>query len=177
MKWQKAPEELKALLERVMTGIDCEKRSMFGYPAYFINQNMFAGLFQSAVFMRLSPEQLSTLTKTYPSISQLEPMPGRPMKNHYAIPEDLYRNEDAFRKVAAEAAVHAYTLAPKEKSTAKKAPAKKKAAPRRSSPGRQPCGRSCARHQKVPRKEGCSRQVFRKEALPGLMTSSRQASL
>ncbi len=66
MKWQKAPEELKVLLERVMTGIDCEKRSMFGYPAYFINQNMFAGLFQSAVFMRLSPEQLSTLTKTSP---------------------------------------------------------------------------------------------------------------
>ncbi len=97
MKWQKAPEELKVLLERVMTGIDCEKRSMFGYPAYFINQNMFAGLFQSAVFMRLSPEQLSTLTKIHPSISQLEPMPGRPMKNHYAIPEDLYRNEEAFK--------------------------------------------------------------------------------
>ena len=132
MKWEKAPEELKVLLERVMTGIDCEKRSMFGYPAYFINQNMFAGLFQTAVFMRLSPDQLSRLTKIHPSISQLEPMPGRPMKNHYAIPEDLYRNEEAFKKVAAEAAVHAYALAPKEKPAArKKAPTEKnKAAPR-----------------------------------------------
>ena len=56
MKWVKAPEELKGVLAAGMEGIDCEKRLMFGYPAYFINSNMFSGLFQASVFIRLSPE-------------------------------------------------------------------------------------------------------------------------
>jgi len=121
MKWQRAPEELKALLEKTMTGIDCEKRLMFGYPAYFINKNMFAGLFQSSVFIRLSPGQLSGLLKQHPSIAALEPMPGRPMKDYSVIPEALYRNESAFAKVAAEAADYARTLAPKKKPASKRA--------------------------------------------------------
>lgn len=65
MKWEKAPEELKALLGKALAGIDCEKKLMFGYPAYFINKNMFAGLFQSSVFLRLSPDQVSRLSKKY----------------------------------------------------------------------------------------------------------------
>ena len=61
MKWAKAPDELKILLEEVMKGFDCEKRLMFGYPAYFINSNMFVGLFQDQLFVRLSEHQLEEL--------------------------------------------------------------------------------------------------------------------
>ena len=120
MNWVKAPEELKVILEKAMSGIDCEKRPMFGYPAYFINRNMFAGLFQASVFFRLSGDQLSALRKKYPSISALEPMPGRPMKDYTVLPESLYRDEKALRAVAREAADHARTLAPKEKKPARK---------------------------------------------------------
>ena len=63
MKWVKAPDELKILLEEVMKGVDCEKRPMFGYPAYFINSNMFVGLFQDQLFVRLSADQLQELRK------------------------------------------------------------------------------------------------------------------
>ena len=31
---------------------------MFGYPAFFIKKNMFAGLFQDQLFLRLSPDQV-----------------------------------------------------------------------------------------------------------------------
>ncbi|MGA2764077.1 MAG: hypothetical protein ABSG17_11990 [Spirochaetia bacterium] len=76
MKWVKAPEELKGVLAAGMEGIDCEKRLMFGYPAYFINSNMFSGLFQASVFIRLSPAQVASLRKQHPSIAALEPMPS-----------------------------------------------------------------------------------------------------
>ena len=79
MKWVKAPEELKVLLEDVMKGVVCEKKPMFGYPAYFISKNMFVGLFQDKLFVRLSESQLKELRASYPAISKLEPMPGRPM--------------------------------------------------------------------------------------------------
>jgi TfoX/Sxy family transcriptional regulator of competence genes len=120
MKWVKAPEALKAHIESLMQGVDCEKRPMFGYPAYFISKNMFAGLFQDKVFLRLSPEQVSNLRRVYPSLSALEPMPGRPMKDYFVIPESLYRDESRFRKIAAEAAEYTRTLAPKKKSAGKK---------------------------------------------------------
>ena len=54
MKWVKAPEELKDLLEGAMKDTECEKRPIFGYPANFINNNMFIGLLQDRLFARLS---------------------------------------------------------------------------------------------------------------------------
>ena len=128
MKWEKAPEELKVLIERVLAGIDCEKRPMFGYPAFFINGNMFAGLFQSSLFIRLSPAQVTHLTQKHPTISPLEPMPERPMKEYFVIPKALYRREEAVRAVAAEAAEYVRSLAPKRKEPkAAKAAAPKQA--------------------------------------------------
>jgi len=126
MKWVKAPDELKVLLENAMEGIECEKRPMFGYPAYFVNKNMFAGLFQTFVFLRLSPHQTEVLRKQHPSIALLEPMPGRPMKDYHTIPEAIFRDPKAFHKVIAEAADYTRTLPaktrkPSSRSTRKKA--------------------------------------------------------
>jgi TfoX/Sxy family transcriptional regulator of competence genes len=90
MKWAKAPDELKSLLEEVMKGFDCEKRLMFGYPAYFINSNMFVGLFQDQLFVRLSEQHVEELRAAHHVLSNLEPMPGRPMKDYYVLPKDLY---------------------------------------------------------------------------------------
>lgn len=126
MKWVKAPEELKSVLEKAMTGIDCEKKPMFGYPAYFINRNMFAGMFGASVYFRLSTEQVNSLRKEYPSISMLEPMPGRPMKDYWAMPESLFKDERALRQVAKDSAAHARTLPPKAPKS-KKPQSKKKA--------------------------------------------------
>ena len=128
MKWIKAPEELKALIEELMAPIRCEKRPMFGYPAYFINRNMFAGLFQDRLFVRLSPAQIASLGKTF-KVDNLEPMPGRPMKDYQVIPEALYTDKKKMPALLEEAAAWCRTLptkAPKAKST-RKAPPRKKA--------------------------------------------------
>jgi TfoX/Sxy family transcriptional regulator of competence genes len=114
MKWIKAPEELKDLLEGVMQNIECEKRAMFGHPAYFINKNMFIGLFQDKLFVRLSDQQPADIRQRFPSITRLEPMPGRPMKNYYVLPKDLYSDPRTFREVIQGSAEYTRSLAPKQ---------------------------------------------------------------
>jgi TfoX/Sxy family transcriptional regulator of competence genes len=115
MKWLKAPDALKTLLDKATEGIDCERRLMFGYPAYFINKKMFAGLFQDLVFLRLSPNQRATLKQKYSSLAALEPMPGRPMKDYFVLPRELYINEGSFKATTREAADFARTLPEKAK--------------------------------------------------------------
>jgi len=129
MKWIKAPDELKGLIEDLMAPVDCEKQPMFGYPAYFINKNMFAGLFQDKLFLRLSPDQLVSLRKSYPSIGNLEPMPGRPMKDYYVIPKALYTDPKKMPKLLQEAADYCRSLPPK---------ASKGKSPKKTPPGKLP---------------------------------------
>ena len=121
MKWVKAPEELKSHLENLMQAVECEKRPMFGYPAYFINKNMFAGLFQNNLFLRLSPEQAGTLRKSFPTLANLEPMPGRPMKNYYVLPEKLHEDAHKMQKVVEDAAGYCRSLPEKVKQARRKA--------------------------------------------------------
>ena len=120
MKWAKAPDELKVLLEEVMKGFECEKRLMFGYPAYFINGNMFVGLFQDQLFARLSEPHLEELRAAHHTIANLEPMPGRPMKDYYVIPRKLYTRPADLAAVIAESVEHTRTLDPKVKKPKRK---------------------------------------------------------
>jgi TfoX/Sxy family transcriptional regulator of competence genes len=53
MEWKEAPEELVQFLAQKMKNVNCEYRKMFGYPAYFINGNMFAGVHGEKLFIRL----------------------------------------------------------------------------------------------------------------------------
>jgi TfoX/Sxy family transcriptional regulator of competence genes len=120
MKWVKAPDELKLLLENAMKGTACEKRPMFGYPAYFINKNMFAGLFQDRLFFRLSEHHVAELRRSHPPINNLEPMPGRPMKDYFVIPKELYAQPGDLSKIVLLSAKYTRTLAPKVKKPRKR---------------------------------------------------------
>ncbi len=114
MKWVKASDEMKSLIEAAMEGVECLKRPMFGYPAFFINGNMFSGLFQDSFFLRLSAEQKAALEKQYGNLSLLEPMPGRPMKDYTVLPEKLFRDARRLRAVITTAADWARTLPSKK---------------------------------------------------------------
>jgi hypothetical protein len=124
MKWVKSPEELKKILEDAITGIQCDKRPMFGYPAYFTNSNLFTGLFQDQLFARLSPDQVQALGRRH-SLKNLEPMPGRPMREYYVLPVDLRANAKKLHEVLADAAEHTSRLPPKIKPAGKASPGKK----------------------------------------------------
>ena len=127
MKWVKAPDELKALIEKAMEGKPCEKRPMFGYPAFFANGYMMAGLFQDKLFARLSPSQQEALGRRFGALPPLEPMPGRPMAGYFVLPEKLYRDAAAFSSVIDEALSFTRGLPPKVKKNPKKSPPVRKA--------------------------------------------------
>jgi hypothetical protein len=116
MAWKKAPDALKALMEKAMAGIGAEKRTMFGFPCWFVNGNMFSGLFEDSVFVRLSPAQAEEARAAGRPFPPFAPMPGRPMKAYSVIPKDVHTSSSRFRALLEEAARHAASLPPKIKS-------------------------------------------------------------
>ena len=85
-KWRPAPAALIQQFGRAVEGLPAvEPRKMFGYPAVFVNGNMFAGLFQDSVVLRLSAEDRGTL----PGATPFEPMPGRPMREYVVAPTSV----------------------------------------------------------------------------------------
>jgi TfoX/Sxy family transcriptional regulator of competence genes len=120
VKWQKPPDELKQALERAVQGVECQKRMMFGFPAYFANGHMFLGLFESQLFMRL-PDQIRAATERQAGpLRHLEPMPGRPMKEYFVLPGSFLANEKSLAALIAQAAAHAQSLPAKAKRPAKR---------------------------------------------------------
>ena len=51
---------------------------MFGYPAYFINGNMFAGIHGEKLFLRLSDADMADIMKNCKDVNAFEPMLGAP---------------------------------------------------------------------------------------------------
>jgi TfoX/Sxy family transcriptional regulator of competence genes len=107
-----------ALVERfkevVPNDPDIEHRRMFGYPACLINGNMFTGLFESSLFVRLGPEARDNLLQE-PGAHLLEPMPGRPMKEYVVVPPAIVDDAERLSPWLKSAADYARSLPPKEK--------------------------------------------------------------
>ena len=91
-KFTKPPEPLVALFGRAVATLpDVETRKMFGYPAAFANGNMFSCLFQSSMILRLSEDDRAACARDF-GATLFEPMPGRPMREYVAVPDELLRS-------------------------------------------------------------------------------------
>jgi TfoX/Sxy family transcriptional regulator of competence genes len=93
-------------------------KPMFGSLAGFINGNMFTGLFGQVIFVRL-PEALR-LQLLEEGASEFSPMPGKPMKEYVAFPEQWRQEPDKIREWIVQSLTWAETLP--EKSPKKKPP-------------------------------------------------------
>jgi TfoX/Sxy family transcriptional regulator of competence genes len=114
-KWQKASPELTAYFEEVTAGIDCEHRKMFGYPCCFLNGNMFTGVFQDVIIVRLpEPDRIRAL-KRHKGSKQFEPLPGRVMKEYLSLPEKIYRDEKILEELLMKSIKYCAALPRKEK--------------------------------------------------------------
>ncbi len=117
MAWKKSPPALLATFERVVpSGGGAERRPMFGYPAAFVNGNMFAGLFEDSVVLRL--DEVGAAEARRIGATDFEPMPGRRMVGWVAVGEKHAADEPALRRWVARAFRHVQTLPPKAKRTA-----------------------------------------------------------
>ena len=126
MKLQKSPQELIDLFAGVMPGPPATGRKMFGFPAGFVNGNMFMGLFQDEMILRLGEKDRQELLKTS-GARLFEPMPGRPMKEYVSIPRSLRGDRKELGAWVAKALTYGLSLKPKSKAKkAGKAKAKRR---------------------------------------------------
>jgi len=103
---------------------DAEHRKMFGFPAVFVHGNMFASLFNDSLILRLSPAEREALTAM--GGCPFEPMPGRPMREYLAVPDEIVMSPEELNGWLTKAKAYAATLPTKAKTPSKKAPAKRK---------------------------------------------------
>lgn len=109
MAWKRSPPELVAAFEKAAPKDPrAVRRPMFGYPALFVNGNMFAGTFQDRVMVRLPEDQRKGLRP-------FEPMPGRPMKDYAVLPPEVVGKPATLRAWIARAMEYTATLPPKKK--------------------------------------------------------------
>src|SRR5262249_2925423 len=91
-KWTKAPPALVELFAELIAPLEgAEPRKMFGYPAAFVNGNLFGGRFQPGLTRRLPPAERGAIGAL--GALPFEPMPGRAMREYVAVPESLASGE------------------------------------------------------------------------------------
>lgn len=121
-KWRKPDEDLVRLLDETIAGVELDQpvdfRPMFGCPAYFTGGNLFAGVWQETVMLRLDEEGRAQVAAA--GGRPFEPMPGRTMKEYVALPAALVADRDAAARWVRKAAEYAASLPPKQKKPRKK---------------------------------------------------------
>lgn len=86
MAWRKSPPALIALFEATVPNDPAvTRRKMFGYPAAFVNGNLFMGLHQESFIVRLSEHDRAEFTRQFGERT-FEPMPGRRMREYVELP-------------------------------------------------------------------------------------------
>jgi TfoX/Sxy family transcriptional regulator of competence genes len=94
-------------------------RKMFGFPAGFIHGNMFMGLHQENMILRL-PEQSRTKLLAVGGAKVFEPMPGRPMPEYVVVPLSIVHDPEQLSQWVSKALEYATSLKPKTKEKSAK---------------------------------------------------------
>lgn len=113
MPWKKANKELIQLLEKTVVKFPCDRRAMFGSPTFFVNNNMFAGVHEDTVIMRLSEADRQKMYSQYKEVKPFTPM-GRRMKEYAALPANFVKNTPVFDEWLPRSFRFAQALPPKK---------------------------------------------------------------
>src|SRR5258707_115121 len=117
----RAPASMVALFEKVTGALpEAQVRKMFGYPAAFINGQMFSGLYDDYMFVRLSPDDLNTF-RQIDGVRPFAPMADRPMKEYAIVPPKLLAAETELIDWLGKAQDYVKSLPPKKPTKKKKA--------------------------------------------------------
>ena len=97
---------------------------MFRCSVGFINGNMFMGLHNDRIVLRLDEEERENFVRQY-NAKIFEPMPGRKMREYIVVPEKLLTNVTTLKAWCEKSYEYASKLKPKEKKTRKEGNKKK----------------------------------------------------
>jgi len=109
MEFKKSPQALIDVFDSLLPGPPAQRRQMFGYPAAFVNNHMFMGLFQDQMLVRL-PEPLRGDLLKLAGAKPFEPMPGRLMKDYVVLPPALIADRAKLGEWVAKALEYASAL-------------------------------------------------------------------
>jgi TfoX/Sxy family transcriptional regulator of competence genes len=119
MKWEKMSQEAAERLASIVQPFACQKKPMFGHEVYWVNGNMFAGVFQSSIFFRLPAKDQAEFLGKFKDAKQFEPMAGRPMKDYVVVPESVLGDKGLVNEWMSRS--YAFTASlPEKKAKAKK---------------------------------------------------------
>src|SRR5260370_40993133 len=131
--WKKSPEWLVAAFPALLPDDPrVEPRKMFGYPCAFANGNMFIGLHQDNLILRLPEgerERFLAEHKTH----IFAPFPDRPMREYAVVPHALIKKPAALAPWIAGSLAYAPSIPPKANRSKRQDAAKAKPAPARRS--------------------------------------------
>src|ERR1700730_425953 len=89
MGWKQSSDSMIELFER-MVPVDrrVERRTMFGCQTGFANGNLFLGLHENRLFIRLSEDDRAVLIKEFKA-KAFEPMPARKSRETLVVPDRI----------------------------------------------------------------------------------------
>jgi TfoX/Sxy family transcriptional regulator of competence genes len=96
MPWEKANKELIDILERHISDYQCDRRLMFGAPTYFVNENMFAGVHEDSIILRLAEADLRSIFFQFEDAKPFTPMETHVMKEYATLPILIAEKEGQF---------------------------------------------------------------------------------
>ena len=116
-KWKSAPREAVAAFEASTSGLPrVEPRKMFGYACFFAKGNMFAGLHEAGIVLRLPEEQRAEFLRLK-GAEQFEPMPGRVMREYVVAPKALLDSQGRLRTWVEKSLAYVSSLPAKPKKS------------------------------------------------------------
>jgi TfoX/Sxy family transcriptional regulator of competence genes len=134
-KFTKAPEAMVALFASATSALPgIERRTMFSYPAAFINGNMFSCLFRSSMILKLSEADRDACTHEF-GAKPFEPMPGRAMREYVTVPDAVLQSPTLLDTWLHRS--YGYAASLPSKRAAKRTGTRAKAGPRKKVRGRQ----------------------------------------
>lgn len=115
MAWKKAPDWLVESFDRLLPDDPrVERRKMFGYPCAFAGGNMFVGVHEDRLVLRLPEEERASFRGEH-GASAFEPFPGREMREYSVVPRPLIKDREALALWVEKAVDYAASLPRKEK--------------------------------------------------------------
>jgi TfoX/Sxy family transcriptional regulator of competence genes len=113
--WKKSPEKLIELFYSALPADpQVEKRKMFGCPCAFVNGNMFSGLHEDNMIVRLEEKDREEMI-AHQGAKPFQPMPGRTMKSYISVPETIKKDQTALRSLVQRSFDYSRSLPIKEK--------------------------------------------------------------
>jgi hypothetical protein len=108
-----SPPELVARFDELAAlAVGADRREVFGHPSCVLHGNMFMGLYEDSLILRLAEPDRTEFLRRYGG-GLFEPLPGRSMKEYVVVPPALVRTaevEDWVRRSLA----YAEQLPPRE---------------------------------------------------------------